>query len=84
MTERHTTVEDPAAELAFRRAYRRGWLAAVDAFGQLLADRGLPAQRAAQVLRDHHSQALARWEKDRAGLALYPPRVRGTGAGHGE
>lgn len=73
-TPRHATV-DPGAEEAFRRAYRRGWLAATDALAQLLEGRNLPAPVAAGVLREHHATALEKWEGDRLGLALYPPKV---------
>ena len=85
---RHATVE-PGAEEAFRRAYRRGWLAATDALAQLLEGRNLAPATAAQVLRDHHGKALKKWEGDRTGLALYPPKIgrkaapaAGEGGGH--
>ncbi len=68
-------VTDPERETAFRGGYRRGWLAAVDALGQLLEARNMPPASAAEVLRKHHAEALARWQADSVGVALYPPRV---------
>ena len=66
---------DPARESVFRQAYRRGWLAATDALAQLCEERGLPVASAAQVLRKHHADALARWEGDGLGVGFYPPKV---------
>ena len=66
---------DPAREAAFRRAYRRGWLAATDALEQLLRERNMPPASAAVVLRKHHEDALAKWEGDTLGIGYYPPKV---------
>lgn len=74
MAQQLATV-DPDKEALFRQAYRRGWLSATRALEQLLRERDLAPQDAARVLNAHHGDALARWQHDRLGVAIYPPKV---------
>jgi hypothetical protein len=66
---------DPEKESVFRAGYARGWIGAVDAFAQLLADRHMTPAQAAEVLREHKAQALDKWAGERLQAGLYPPRV---------
>ncbi|NLF11191.1 MAG: hypothetical protein GX597_05345 [Anaerolineaceae bacterium] len=68
-------VTDPERETAFRKGYRAGWLASAHALAQLCEARQLAPGQAARVLEQHHADALAKWQGDDVGLALYPPRV---------
>ena len=67
---------DPAIERPFRRGYLKGWLGATRAWQKLLEGHELAPEDAAQVLKEHHAEALARWaDRERDDVLLYPPQV---------
>jgi len=47
----------------------------VDALSQLCEARGLAPAEAAEMLKAHHADALARWLDGPLQHSLYPPRV---------
>jgi hypothetical protein len=74
-----TDAEMAAAEEGYRRGYRDGWIQAVGAMWDLVANRRLTPQAAHDVCWRHWETTLLPWAWDDCSRMVLPPPARGAG-----